>query len=92
MEMTVELGEKLTIANVHEQHINWRQYFASDDDLMVDAGNLKSVDSAGLQMLLVLKQSVERRSRSFSWSTVSDEMRAIAALVGLVADLELDNE
>lgn len=92
MDLTVDLGEQLNIANVHDRHLAWRDIVASEADLSVNGGELEKVDSAGLQLLLVLKRATEQASRKFRWASVSDELMQVAALVDLSRELELDHE
>lgn len=92
MELTVDLGDQLNIANVHDRHLAWRDLVASDADLVIDGGALEKIDSAGLQLLLVLKRTVEQTSRKFIWGRVSEELAMVADLVDLSAELELNNE
>lgn len=87
--MNLDLGEQLAIGNVHECHLQWRDAANAEDDICIDAGRLHNVDTAGLQLLLVLKRNVEARGRRFSWLEVSPELTQVAVLVGLQHALDL---
>ena len=91
MPVILDLGEQLTISNVSDRHLAWRELADGDDDLAIDGGNIASVDSAGLQLLLALKRAKEQQARSFSWQACSDELIDIARLAGIADELELAN-
>lgn len=92
--MTVELdlGEQVTISNVHDCHLAWRTAMNAVGDVIIDASRLASVDTAGLQLLLVLKHSLAAASRRIEWHMPSAELLEVARLVGLDAPLELADD
>jgi anti-anti-sigma regulatory factor len=89
---TLSIGEHLTIADVHDRHEEWRALLNSEKDLVVDASEVSTIDTAGLQLLLVLKRSVESRDRTFVWGNTCEELKAVAALVDLDKEMELIDE
>lgn len=86
---TISLGERLTIADVHDRQKDWQDVLDGDQDVTVNAGDAASVDTAGLQLLLVLKRSLESRSRTFAWGEVNEEIHRVAARVDLQKELGL---
>lgn len=89
---TLSVGEHLTIADVHDRQEEWQPLLDSKKDIVVDAGAVTTIDTAGLQLLLVLKRSIESRDRAFIWKETSEELSAVAALVDLDREMELIDE
>lgn len=89
MTRELDLGEQLTIGNVHECHLDWRDIVGGSGGVLVNAVRLTNVDTAGLQLLLVLKRTLAQTSRSLEWRNPSSELIEVARLTGLDVELEL---
>lgn len=92
MPALLDLGEQLNISNVHECHLAWREIVDANDEVVADVSRLTNVDTAGLQLLLVLKQRLAKASLGIEWHEPNDEFIAVARLVGLESALELGND
>lgn len=86
---TVSLGERLTIADVHDRQKDWQDLLDGEKDVVVNAADAASIDTAGLQLLLVLKRSLASRSRNLAWGDVNEEVYRVAARIDLQKDLGL---
>lgn len=75
-----------TIAALREQ---LDAAYAGDDDIVVDAAAVESMDTAALQLLLGFTNSVRKQSRTVRWDQVSESLRELADRTDLVSALEL---
>lgn len=57
--------------------------------IVVDAGNVETIDTSCLQALLVAKRSVEQAGMTFEWHEPTDTVLSVAALVALDDELGL---
>lgn len=81
----ISLGDSLTIADVAARHAEWKQTLAAGGPIEVDAGALKTVDTAALQLLAALA-----RDFAFSWrGAPSEALRHGAGRLGLQTLLRL---
>jgi len=60
--------------------------------LTVDAGAVERVDTAGVQLLLALRQESARRGRPLQWRAASPALRETAARLGLANALGLSDD
>lgn len=60
------------------------------DDLVVDAGAVERVDTAGLQLLTALVRDRQAGGRSTRWQGADSQIRPTAELLGLTHMLALD--
>ncbi len=79
----VSLGSALTIKNVTE----FKQYvegnLADNDNLTLDPSELHKIDTAGLQLLFSLQQSMNKTGQSLSWVNKNSTIESAASLIGL---------
>ncbi|MCB1643970.1 MAG: STAS domain-containing protein [Pseudomonadales bacterium] len=79
--LTLDLGERFTIAQVHDRHEALSGTLADYRQLTIDAGSVRDIDTAGLQYLLVLCHHFGEGA--IHWQSVSDELLLAAALTDL---------
>lgn len=51
--------------------------------ILIDAADVTSTDTAGLQLLLAARRAAQARSVAFEWRAVSEALRATSAIIGL---------
>ena len=65
-------GEDLTIYNAAKSHQELLGYLADYNNFDIDLSAVEEIDCSGIQLLLALKQSAEKESKSMVLSSVSD--------------------
>ena len=92
MSNEIKLPENLTIHHI-EAHFNELSKLFNDcgDEISMDASNVETIDTAGLQTLLVLVTNAMENGKSITWSNTSDALKTGAEKLGLMEDLHLSN-
>lgn len=84
MEEIILLGESLTIATVAARRNEWRTVLRGPSSaIQLSADNLKSIDTAGLQLILALQRDAARRGKCVSISGDSEVLRRQSGILGL---------
>lgn len=82
--MDVELGESLDISRVQAARDSWREALASGARVIrVEVSQLKTIDTAGLQLLISLRRSMARTGGHVVFVGNSEALRRAAEVVGL---------
>jgi anti-anti-sigma regulatory factor len=63
---------------------------ASSRQVIIEAGAVERIDTAGLQLLVAFAQREAQAGRRLAWQSVSDELRGAGARLGLLDSLGLD--
>jgi anti-anti-sigma regulatory factor len=84
----VQLGELLTIEQVAAMHAELGRHLHAGA-VVLEAGAVKRIDTAGLQLLAALVRAAESRGKPVQWRSVSAAVRDGARHVGLSAALGL---
>ncbi len=82
------LGDSFTIADVAARYDEWRRVLAGKGGVEIDATRLKTVDTAGLQLLAALARDAEARHVPLRWRA-SAMLTESAARLGLKETLRL---
>lgn len=91
-ENIIELPENLTIHHIQEQFRELKLAFQSDlETYQINAEKVESVDTSGLQSLLVLIKLAQNNQKNIVWSGVNDALRNGAEKIGLLDKLLLAN-
>lgn len=88
---TFELPDALVIQNVAEWKDRFVAQLATGRMPDLDAGLLKDVDTAGLQLLLAVANETEKQGSQLNWSATSAELRDFARVLGVCEHLNLDS-
>jgi anti-anti-sigma regulatory factor len=62
---------------------------ANGDPLVIDAGAVERIDTAGLQLLVALVRRQQQTGRRLEWKAVSAELRLCGERLGLLGALDL---
>lgn len=90
MSHQINLPENLTIHHINSQFSELKQTITSSEGTVVfDAGAVDSIDTAGLQMLLVFIRNLESRNINFSWQNASEQLIDSAKNLNLTLELKL---
>ena len=65
-------SDDMTIYSASQNHSDLVEHFANYDNFEIDLSTVEEIDSSGIQLLLALKQSAERESKSVSLSAISE--------------------
>ena len=81
----LSLTEDLTIYHALEQKHRLLDALAGTDDLELDLLQVREIDTAGLQLLILLKREAERQGKNVTLSGHSPTVRQILDFCNLVA-------
>ncbi|MBE0470500.1 MAG: STAS domain-containing protein [Methyloprofundus sp.] len=84
------LDATLTINTVQELHGKLVQALQDNDSLEIDAANVKSIDTASLQLLVILKQEAFKLGKDIVFDFPSDKFIEAAELLGIDNMLGVD--
>jgi anti-anti-sigma regulatory factor len=87
--VSVELPEKLTIVSVDALHEQFEPLLQNSAELILSAESVARVDTAGLQIMASVCQSLRKQNISFSWSGVPEVLRESAAQLGMTELISL---
>lgn len=91
-ENIIELPENLTIHHIQEQFRELKFAFQSDlETYQINAEKVESVDTSGLQSLLVLIKLAQNNQKTIVWNGVNETLRNGAEKIGLLDKLLLAN-
>ena len=86
----ITLDDTLNINAVLELHGKLMQALKDNDSLEIDAANVNSIDTASLQLLVVLKQEALKLSKDIIFDFPSDKFIEAAELLGIDNMLGVD--
>lgn len=87
---TIKVGNALTIQKVNHFSTEWAPYF-NTNNLIIDASEVKEIDTAGLQLLQYLINGIHINHGSIQWlPTPSKHLIEQAELSGMKKMLLLD--
>ena len=81
------LTEDLTIYHALEQKSALLNALADTDDLELDLMHVGEIDTAGLQLLILLKKEAQRAGKTISIVAHSQSVRAVIDFCKLAAEL-----
>lgn len=89
-EYVIDLPESLTIHHIEEHYGNLKMAFLAEaDTFKINAGNVESIDTAGLQALLILIKNAIEKQKNVLWDSPSESITSGAAKLGLTEKLKL---
>ncbi|PKM15409.1 MAG: anti-anti-sigma factor [Gammaproteobacteria bacterium HGW-Gammaproteobacteria-2] len=86
----VALGAELRIGNANALQAMLREALASGDEIILDATDVRSADSAGLQLLYAFVRDSKARGITVSWQMSETILCRDAGLLGLDKALGLN--
>jgi anti-anti-sigma regulatory factor len=88
-EASFSLPEKLTIVNADQVHKTLEEWFKNGQEAELDGCAVTQVDTAGLQILISLKNTLSAEGTTLTWGELSEPLKAAIGLAGLAKDLEI---
>jgi len=88
MSDAIQLPENLTIHHI-EDHFNDLNKKFNDlgDDIVLDATSVETVDTSGLQALLVLVKSATESGKKISWQNIPEILSTSSKKIGIDQEL-----
>jgi anti-anti-sigma regulatory factor len=90
MSNEIKLPENLTIHHI-EAHFNELNKLFNDsgDEISMDASSVDTIDTAGLQTLLILVTNAIENGKVITWLNPSEIIKTSAEKLGLMQELQL---
>lgn len=90
MSNEIKLPENLTIHHI-EAHFNELNKLFNDsgDEVSMDASSVDTIDTAGLQALLILVTNAIENGKVITWLNPSEIIKTSAEKLGLMQELQL---
>lgn len=82
---TLALDNELTIANAAEQKTRLLAFLKSGDSLEINLAGVAEIDTAGLQILILLKREARRAGKSLVFAMHSPAVLSVLELTRLTA-------
>jgi|ACQI01.1.fsa_nt_gi anti-anti-sigma regulatory factor len=91
MSSKIQLPQNLTIHQIEEHFNNLKNQFdeVSDADIIIDAEQVETLDSSGLQSLLMVISNSVDNGKTVSWENVPDILLSSAEKIGINQALNL---
>lgn len=91
MSINVILPESLTIHQIDQNYTNLlEQFTTSDETIIIDGEAVESIDTSGLQSLIVLINHAQAANNTIEWNAPSDILSQSAKKLNLSEALLLD--
>ncbi len=87
----LELGEQLVISTVREFRAGWMEQIeeGATSPVTLEGGAIKTIDTAGLQLVIALTRELSDNGVSWQWGEASESLKSSAEQLGLTAALSL---
>lgn len=84
MSIEISLPESLTIHQIDENYSQLLEKLSvSEESITLDGSNVESIDTSGLQALIVLIRTAQESDKQIQWQNASDVLKESAQKVGL---------
>lgn len=88
--LTIELPARVSIKDIYTLKDTLSCQWSEQKTMTIDAGEVDSIDTASLQLLVAAVNSAKTHDVTVAWKSVSDKLRDLAAIVDLSRFLNLD--
>lgn len=85
----VSCGERLSIDRVEQLLSEFEQAVSQGDDIELQAEHVVYCDTAGLQLVISLKDALSKTNHNVSWNKPPEVLKATADYLGLAEKLQL---
>lgn len=90
MSIEINLPESLTIHQIDENYSQLlEQLDVSDQSIVINGASVESIDTSGLQALIMLMKHALGNSNQISWANTSEVLVQSAEKLGLSSELNL---
>lgn len=87
--VSIQCGERLSIERVEALHEEMEEAIRAGKDIHLQAEKVEFCDTAGMQLLVSLKQQMDSSGHRMIWDQVSPCLFQISGLLGLDEHLAL---
>ncbi|NOT11332.1 MAG: STAS domain-containing protein [Methylococcaceae bacterium] len=91
VESIIKLEATLTIQHVVKLHEKLKQTYTAHDVIEINAGQVSSIDTATLQLLVALKKDAAKQQKSVVFAEPSSRFIESAELLGLLEVFDIDS-
>ncbi len=89
-ETIIDLPENLTIHQIEARYSDLKVSFLSDaDNIKLNASQVETIDTSGLQALLILIKAAVSSGKKIHWEEPSEVLKVSAQQIGLYEKLQL---
>lgn len=89
--ISINCGERLSIEHVERLYSEMEQALASGADVELEASQVHYCDTAGLQLVVVLRRALQKTGHDILWQGSSDNLLETAGYLGLHTSLGLSD-
>ena len=89
-EPVIDLESSLSIQNVVKLYDKLKKSYAAYDAIEIDASQVKSIDTASLQLFVALKKDAKKHNKEVAFFQPSDRFIESARLLDLLEILEIE--
>lgn len=90
MSSTITLSDSLIINHIEQEFAQLSaQFNEAENEILLDGEAVDTVDTAGLQCLLILISNAAEQGKNVSWLSPSDTLKTTAEKLGLSTSLQL---
>ncbi len=82
------VGEDMTIYSASQNHEELTGHFSDYSSFEIDLSAVEEIDCSGIQLLLALKYSAEKESKSLTLSSVSDTAAEVMNVLNIKDQFE----
>lgn len=91
MSDTITLPESLTIHTIDSTYAELNQAFLNTgDSIVLNAQAIETIDTSGLQALLMLIESAKKNQKNIEWQNANELLKTSAEKLGLAQALQLN--
>ncbi len=86
-----DLGEQLVISNVGKTRAEWMDRIVAgvESPITIEGGEIQSIDTAGLQLVIALIRELNEDGVSWQWGGCSELLQTSASQLGLSQSMSL---
>lgn len=90
MSDTITLPESLTIHTIDNTYTELNQaVLNAGDNIILNAQDIETIDTSGLQALLMIIESAKTNQKSIEWQNTNELLKTSAEKIGLTQALQL---
>lgn len=90
--VTVNCGVRLSIDQIDNLYAECETAIGTGSNIEMDCSQVEYCDTAGLQLVLSVKETLLARGCEFSWKSPTQVLTQTAQYLGLVSALNFSNE
>ncbi len=89
--LSLDLPARVSIKDIHGLKESLSSDWSEHESLLINAGEVDSIDTASIQLLVAAINSAKANDVKVGWSGVSEKLKDLASIVDLTRFLDLDS-